>query len=312
MNIHDINLTGAVRTSHEKAAADVKDLLPQLKANDIISLVLACAEGKKDPLKAAAELAEKYKEPAQKYVRIFCETFAAETIDQVLKKSDDQAAVSLSGDGFAKVLVSSGEKIGFSVSQYISHEIDDEAFISTLYMHGIFGIGIPILKANGIDTERLMNSTQEASEVLRKSFSEAKAPADGIRMADLYSFQYLAGCMAAYTAFTEVYRLLQQSLSQAELSYDQRILAEEVSRQNITRIRTCREDMDRIVSQYLNEHLASFQSGMQSMDQAILGHDTDGYLRGNIEIQKALGYKMQFSTQDEFDALMDSDEPFHL
>lgn len=25
MNIHDINLTGAVRTSHEKAAADVKD-----------------------------------------------------------------------------------------------------------------------------------------------------------------------------------------------------------------------------------------------------------------------------------------------
>ena len=40
--------------------------------------------------------------------------------------------------------------------------------------------------------------------------------------------------------------------------------------------------------------------------------DIDGYIKGNTEIQSILGYDVQFTSQDEFDALMDSDDAFKL
>ena len=43
------------------------------------------------------------------------------------------------------------------------------------------------------------------------------------------------------------------------------------------------------------------------MNQALLENDLNGYIRGNAEIQKLLGYDVQFTNQEEFDDLMDSD-----
>lgn len=347
MDLHNMKFAEAARVSHDTASAGVKDIMPHIKANDIISLVLVCAGGKKKPADAAKELAVKYKEPVQKYVRIFCETFAAETIDRYLKESKDSAAVSLSEQGFSHTLIDSSENIAAVVRKYIRKEIDDSALIQALYKQGIAAVGIPVLKAKGFDTDSLLKSGTEAIKILSGIFSgqntdaafiskttalapapkAVKAVASAPSMASnvpstslcagelpvgLSCFEYLAGSMTAYSAFTEVYRLLQESLDQASLAYDQRILAEEISRQNIERIRTCREEMDRIVSQYLGQHISAFQSGFRKMDQAILDRDSDGYLRGSTEIQEALGYDVQFRNQDEFDALMGSDDAFHL
>lgn len=348
MDLHNVKFAEAARVSHDAASAGVKDIMPHIKANDIISLVLACAGGKKKPADAAKELALKYKEPAQKYVRIFCETFAAETIDRYLKESKDSAVVSLSEEGFSHTLIDSSENIAAVVRKYTRKEIDDSALIQTLYKQGIAAVGIPVLKAKGFDTDSLVKSGTEAIKILSGIFSgqnpdvasfisktpslapvpkavkaTAAAPSmvpnvpstslcAGELPVGLSCFEYLAGSMTAYSAFTEVYRLLQEALNQASISYDQRVLAEEISRQNIERIRTCREEMDRIVSQYLGRHISAFQSGFRKMDQAILDRDSNGYLRGSTEIQEALGYDVQFRNQDDFDALMDSDDAFHL
>jgi|GEM_PF-3379227 len=348
MDLHNMKFAEAARVSHNTASAGVKDIMPHIKAYDIISLVLACAGGKKKPADAAKELAVKYKEPAQKYVRIFCETFAGEMIDRYLKESKDSAVVSLSEQGFSHTLIDSSENIAAVVRKYIRKEIDDSALIQALYKHGIAAVGIPVLKAKGFDTDSLLKSGTEAIKVLSGVFSgqnsdaaasisktTALAPAPkavkaaasapsmvsivqsasacaGELPVGLSCFEYLAGSMTAYSAFTEVYRLLQEALDQASLAYDQRILAEKISRQNIERIRTCREEMDRIVSQYLGQHISAFQSGFRKMDQAILDRDSNGYLRGNTDIQEALGYDVQFHDQNEFDALMDSDDAFHL
>ena len=48
------------------------------------------------------------------------------------------------------------------------------------------------------------------------------------------------------------------------------------------------------------------------MDQAILDNDPEGFISGNVQIQKILGYDTQFTSFDEFDSLMESDMDFKL
>lgn len=47
-----------------------------------------------------------------------------------------------------------------------------------------------------------------------------------------------------------------------------------------------------------------------TLDDAILHDDVDGFIRGNAEFQGILGGKAQFSSFNEFDGLMRSDEDF--
>ena len=82
--------------------------------------------------------------------------------------------------------------------------------------------------------------------------------------------------------------------------------------ESVAMIRQYREEMERMVSMYLTEHLETFESGFAAMDQAIMDGDVDGYIKGNAEIQKILGYDTQFTNQQEFDDLMDSDIAFKL
>lgn len=41
-------------------------------------------------------------------------------------------------------------------------------------------------------------------------------------------------------------------------------------------------------------------------------NDSNQVIRGNVTIQQALGREAQFTTQDEFDELMESDESFQF
>ena len=66
------------------------------------------------------------------------------------------------------------------------------------------------------------------------------------------------------------------------------------------------------VETYMVDHLDTFSHGFDAMDKAILDQDVNGFLRGNVFIQEKLGHIVQFRTQNEFDALMASDESFQL
>jgi hypothetical protein len=70
--------------------------------------------------------------------------------------------------------------------------------------------------------------------------------------------------------------------------------------------------MERMVFKYLTEHLEIFETGFAAMNQAIMDGDVDGYIKGNAEIQRILGFDTQFTNQQEFDDLMVSDIAFKL
>ena len=75
-------------------------------------------------------------------------------------------------------------------------------------------------------------------------------------------------------------------------------------------LREYREEMEMVVSEYMIDRLRVFGTAMDMMDKAIKNDDTDGFIEGNNMIQEKLGAKAVFSSQDEFDMLMDSDEDF--
>ena len=68
----------------------------------------------------------------------------------------------------------------------------------------------------------------------------------------------------------------------------------------------------KLAKKCLDKHLKTFEHGFAMMDKAIEDNDSNGYIKGNAEIQKTLGYYAQFRNQKEFDELMDSDINFKL
>ena len=48
------------------------------------------------------------------------------------------------------------------------------------------------------------------------------------------------------------------------------------------------------------------------MDRAILEQDRDGFIHANAQMQQVLEYEPQFSSQQEFDDLMNDGDSFRL
>ena len=103
-----------------------------------------------------------------------------------------------------------------------------------------------------------------------------------------------------------------KSLKDASIAYEHRLAVEEECRQSVELIVSYRQQMEENVSKYMSERLETIEHGFAEMDQALLRNDTDGFIRGNTEIQKLLNYDIQFTNQEEFDDLMDSDLTFKL
>ena len=70
------------------------------------------------------------------------------------------------------------------------------------------------------------------------------------------------------------------------------------------------EDIEMLTDLIIAATNEAMRKADDAMNQAILENDVDGYMSGNVEIQKLLGSQIQFTNQDEFEAFMESDEPF--
>ena len=72
------------------------------------------------------------------------------------------------------------------------------------------------------------------------------------------------------------------------------------------------KELEERVSAYLAEDIETFLMGIEMMDQGLYSRDSDLVIRGNVMIQRVLGREPQFTNQQEFDDLMDSDIPLTL
>ena len=187
---------------------------------------------------------------------------------------------------FSSELVDSAQQIGVWVCQCMKKEISKEDFISNMTGPGNQKLVKDLMAALKIDEKIGVSSVEE-----------------------IFKLSYP---VMAYTASMAAYKELRKAQKEYEEAHEERILIEKACEESVAMIRKYREEMDRVVSKYLTEHLETFESGFAAMDQAIMDGDVDGYIKGNVEIQKILGYDIQFTNQQEFDDLMDSDIAFKL
>ena len=253
--------------------------MPAVNINKIIRLIVEVADGDKTAEAAAKELARPY----EAFAQIYAKNKAKELVAAGVGAAGIDA---LADSSFAEKLVKTSEKVGQLVKAYMDGQLTEEQFISLIGGAGIKDVNMQVLSALGIH-EKL--GVDNAAEIMK-----------------------LAPAVVAVTASLAAYKELRKAMDDLADAREKRAQIEAACEESISTIRLYRAEMERIVSEYLTVRLETFEAGFEAMDQAILDGDIDGYIRGNTEIQSILGHEVQFTNQDEFDALMDSDMAFKL
>ena len=275
-------------TGKAKTKTASKSKQPELDINKLINIAfdLCC---KRNVLSDEdwKEAKEKAKEEVMKEVMPYAEYHLKKHSVAAVSAGISAVGIKeLANQKFSSGLVDSAQQIGIWVIQYMRKEISEEAFISNMTGPGNQKLVKDLLAALRIDEKIGVSSVEE-----------------------IFKLSYP---VMAYTASMAAYKELRKAQKEYEEAQEERILIERACAESISMIRQYREEMERVVSKYLTEHLETFESGFAAMDQAIIEGDVDGYIKGNVEIQKILGYDAQFTNQQEFDALMDSDIAFKL
>ena len=253
--------------------------LPDLDINKIIDLIVAVAQEKKTPKEAAKEIAVPY----IAFAKVFAEDRAKEYIDTGLEKA---GLGTLSDTDFSAKLTACSKRIGILIYQYMTNKIDVVELIE--------GIGGTELKEIFIQT------------------ATALGIHDKLGFASMDEIFALSPAVLAYTASLAAYKELKKAEAELAAARERRKQIEASCAESISRIRMYRANMDKVISEYLADHLETFESGFAAMDRAIIENDVDGYILGNVEIQEILNYDIQFTNYQEFNDLMESDTAFKL
>ena len=276
-----------LKQAHARAWSEVKedDSLPNIDVGVLINfLVDMFKSDKKERFDIIKKYAKTYSKSFLRYGKIFSEDFFPKTINEILAKTDREEFRTLAENGFADCLVNASEEIIGIVALYVTKQIDADEFLIRMSQTGIGEVGVKVMKAFNIDPQNFTSNPQM-----------------------LLNF---AAPIMAYQGLMGAYREYSKALDDLRLAHESRMRVEAECQRSIEMIRAYRMEAEQRVSEYMNEHLDAFQSGFAAMDQAILANDPDGYIAGNVQIQQMLGAEIQCTKQEEFDALMDSDEDF--
>lgn len=118
-------------------------------------------------------------------------------------------------------------------------------------------------------------------------------------------FNYIGAGRAAFAIVKE----LSYEKKEAQLLHEKRILTEAKTQFTIQQLEAYKSALEEQISKYIAEDIETIISGFNYMDQGLLSGNSDLVIRGNVAIQRVLGREPQFTNQEEFNDLMDSDMP---
>ena len=263
--------------AHEKAWSKAVSKAPELDVNELIEVAVNFIMGRKSVNEIVKDLSEDYGPAVKQYLQSFSE----QAIKNASKESNNETFTTLAKGSFAKDLKKTTLGIVDLVQKYMKGDIGEVQFLDGLINSGFKELSVDFMQAAGID---------------KNIFFEA----DG-------SIRSLSSPVIGYCATVKAYEMMMKALEDASVAYEHRLLVEEECRKTIEQIKQYRAEMEAAVNKYLTRHYETFELALETMNQALLENDSDGYIRGNVEIQKLLGYDVQFTNQEEFDDLMDSD-----
>ena len=114
------------------------------------------------------------------------------------------------------------------------------------------------------------------------------------------------------SAVLGVYRQIDTALTEKQLAHEERVRIEVEVHEHIRILNAQRSEMEMVVTEYMEQRLEIIEQAFDQIELAILEDNSDLFIGGNNMIQAMLGRQAQFTSQNEFDALMDMDDAFVL
>lgn len=121
-------------------------------------------------------------------------------------------------------------------------------------------------------------------------------------------FNYVGAGRAALAIVKEV----SNEKKETQLIHEKMILSETKASIFLTQLQQFKAELEEKVTEYLAQDIEEFMNGFDLMKQGISSGDSNLVIQGNVVIQRVLGREPQFTTQEEFEDLMDSDLPLIL
>ncbi len=94
----------------------------------------------------------------------------------------------------------------------------------------------------------------------------------------------------------------------AQLVHERMLLMGEKADIMLRKLEEFKQQLEEKLTNYLTEDITAFLKGFDDIRAGLMSKDSDQVIRGNNTIQKALGREAQFSSQKEFDHLMNDDD----
>ena len=121
-------------------------------------------------------------------------------------------------------------------------------------------------------------------------------------------YNYIGAGKAAFAIVKEI----SNERKETQLIHEKMLLTEAKTEVFIYKLQEFKAELDEKLSNYLAEDIESFMNGFDYMDEGFKTGNSDLVIKGNVVIQKVLGREPQFTTQKEFDDLMESDNALKL
>ena len=109
-----------------------------------------------------------------------------------------------------------------------------------------------------------------------------------------------------------VYDEMSKALAELNVAREERIRVEEECAVRVRLLREYEAEMEAVVEQYMTQRLKTFVGNSDLIEEALAENDADTFLSASARIQKQLGRNETISSQDQFDAVMLSEEPLKL
>ena len=99
---------------------------------------------------------------------------------------------------------------------------------------------------------------------------------------------------------------------EAQLIHEKMILMDAKAQMMFEQLQDFKAQLNERLTEFLAEDIESFMEGFDDINAGLKSNNSDLVITGNVTIQRVLGREPQFTSQKEFDDLMDSDIPLQL
>ena len=127
-----------------------------------------------------------------------------------------------------------------------------------------------------------------------------------------YKFVTRYNYVGAGRAVLAIVKEVSNENKETQLIHERMILMNAKSQIMYEQLQEFKAKLEEKMANYIAEDIATFIEAFDYINEGLTTGDSNLVIKGNVVIQKVLGRQPQFTTQDEFDDLMESDIPLEF